>query len=235
MPLVESPGVGAPRLTGLKPRERGLEPMKTLLVALTVLALASVAQAGYPGSDAMALFLSSQSNSTEDPDFILNTSTPFEEIELHLLIVDPSRQGVAGWEGIVEYTGSLTASSWTLTAGLDVDSANDTDNHERFQVGIGLAPLALEPNDADNVVLATFSAFVLATTDEVEFFIKGVPGTTSFEPDTPGYASPIDAGDLVASVNPVGDENLPVFAINTDPGIVSNEDMTFSNVKALYR
>jgi len=224
------------RLTGLKPRERGLEPMKKLLVALTVLALTTVAQAGVPGSDAMALYLSSQAATPGiDPSFTTTTSAPFEQVSLSLVIVDPSLDGVSGWEGVVEFTGSLTAPSWALTAGLDVDSANDTNNHQRFQVGIGLAPLALTPNAAGNVVVATFSAFVLAPTDQVSFFIKGVPGSTTFNPDTPGYASPTNAGIFAVSVNPTGDPELPVFAINHDPGIVANEDMTFSGVKALFR
>jgi len=208
--------------------------MKTLLVALTVLALSTVAL-GYPGTDSMALFLDSESNSTAEPTLNATTSGPFEQITLHLLIANPSLGGVSGWEGIVEYTGSLTAPSWSLAAGLDVDSANDTDNHERFQVGIGEAPLALEPNAAGNVVLATFSAFVLAPTDMIQFYIKGVPGSTSFPGPTPGYASPTDAGTLQASVNLVGDPDLPVFCINDGCTIVGNEDMTFSNVKALYR
>lgn len=208
--------------------------MKTLLVALTVLALSTVAMA-YPGTDSMALFLSTESDSPAQPTLNVTTTGAFEAVTFHLLIVDPSLGGVSGWEGLVEYTGTLTAPSWSLAAGLDVDSANDTDNHERFQVGIGEAPLALTPNTTGNVVLATFSAFVLAPTDVVEFYIKGVPGSTSFPGPTPGYASPTDAGTLQASVNLVGDPDMPVLCINSDCTIVGNEDMTFSSVKSLYR
>lgn len=205
--------------------------MKSLLVALTVLALSTVALA-YPGPDSMALYTNADAAGV--PALTLTTAGPFEAITLYLCVSNPSLGGVSGWEGVVEYTGSLTAPSWSLTAGLDVDSANDTDNHERFQVGIGEAPLALEPNGSNNVVLATFEAFVLAPGDQVEFFIKGVPGSTSFD-GTPGYASPTDAGLLVPSMNLAGNGDLPVFCINHDCGVVGNEDMTFSNVKSLYR
>lgn len=205
--------------------------MKSLLVALTVLALSTVALA-YPGPDSMALY--TDADAAGVPNLSLTTTTPFEAITLYLCISNPSLGGVSGWEALVEFTGSLTAPGWTVAAGLDVDS-NDTNNVERFQVGIGLAPLALEPNANGNVVLATFEAFVLAPTNMVQFYIKRVPGSTTF-PTSPGYAGPTDAGALAESVNLAGDPLLPVFCIN-DPGcsIVGNEDMTFSSVKSLFR
>lgn len=206
--------------------------MKSLLVALTVLALSTVALA-YPGPDSMALY--TDADAAGVPNLSLDTTAPFEPITLYLCISNPSLGGVSGWEGIAEYTGSLTAPSWTVTAGLDVDS-NDTNSMQRFQVGIGLAPAALEPNGNGNVVLATFTAFVLSATDVVNFFIRGIPESQTFmNPATPGYVGPTDAGQLARAVNLAGDPTLPVFCINDDCGIVGNEDMTFSSVKSLFR
>lgn len=145
----------------------------------------------------------------------IETLMPFEAVTFYLVIRNPSLGGVSGWEGVVEYTGSLTAPSWTLAAGLDVDNANDTNTYESFQVGIGLAPAALTPNGSGNVVLATFTAFVLNPTNMASFHIRPVPGSTTF-PDAPGYASPYDAGSFHTLTPGSGDFDVPVISIN-DP------------------
>jgi len=178
-------------------------------------------------TDVIDLVLATESNCVGcTPTRCLETSVPFEQITLHLIVRNPSLGGVSGWEGVVEYTGSLTAPSWSLAAGLDVDSANDTDNHERFQVGIGEAPLALMPNAAGNVVLATFSAFVLSPLDDVRFFVGPIPGTTIY-PGFGAYASPVDAGNIAPLLPPLGDWDIPVFSIN-DPDCGAPSAVPFS-------
>ncbi|HPF36496.1 MAG TPA: FlgD immunoglobulin-like domain containing protein [Candidatus Krumholzibacteria bacterium] len=193
-------------------RRRGR--IAALVLSLLIVACSGVA---WGQSDIIDLVLSSEANSTAPPTRCFETNAPFEQIDLSLIIRNPSLGGVSGWEGMVEFEGSLTAPSWTLRAGLDVDSAHDTNSSQRFQVGIGLAPLALTPNAAGNVVLATFSAFVLGPTDQVRFFIRPNPASTIFDPLAPGYAGPVSADTFAATSTYSGNFDQPVFWLNT-PG-----------------
>ena len=207
--------------------------MKTLFVTLTVLALAATAFA-YPGPDSMGLYLDADAAGTHTLTFA--TTAPFESVTLYLVISNPSLGGVSGWEAAVSIVGSVTAPAWTTTSGLDVDSDLDTDIYERFQVGIGVSgtqPGPILPNASNNCLVASWTGFVLAPTDVVEFYIEGIPGSVSF-PDGMGYAGPDDAGNLAAVVDNSG-IGFPNFCINSDCTIIANEDMTFSNIKSLYR
>lgn len=202
--------------------------MKTLLIALSVLAL-SVPAMAYPGPDSIGLYLDGNAPSVAAGDLTMNTSAGFESVTLYLCITNPSLGGVSGWEGLIEIEGSPIAPAWTLTAGLDVDADPD-----KFQVGIGLAPLALVPNDNGSVILADWTGFIGTTGDVVKFFIKGVPESVSFDM-TPGYASPTNAGDLQFLFSNTGGPAVPVFCINEDCSSVANEDETWSNVKGMFR
>ncbi len=200
--------------------------MKTLFVTLTMLALAVTAFA-YPGPDSMGMYL--DADAAGYPTLTFQTAGPFESVTLHLVVSNASLGGVSGWEARILADGPVVAPAWNLAAGLDVD--DDPDN---FQVGIGLSPAALTPNGSGNILLASWTGFISGTTDEVRFMIMGVPGSVTF-PDSPGYAGPDDAGALQSCVSNTGGPTFPVFCINVDCGLVGNEDMTFSNVKALYR
>ena len=73
----------------------------------------------------------------------------------------------------------------------------------------------------------------MTTDTTLEFYIKGIPDSATF-PDGPGYASADDPGLVQAVFDNTGLANAN-FCINTDCGVIGNEDLTFSNVKALYR
>ncbi|HPF34120.1 MAG TPA: hypothetical protein P5571_02615 [Candidatus Krumholzibacteria bacterium] len=199
--------------------------MKKLLAFMAVALLASGAMAQIdPDADGMGVYF--DMGATE---VCASTVAPFQQIVAYLCITNPSASaGVSGWEAYVTVTGGVVAGAWTLSAGLDVDPSA-----EGFQVGIGTGGLALPA--APSVVLATYSAFVQAAGGEVAFYCEGVPGSTSFD-GTPGYAGGSDAGDLRAcQVSSGTGLGLPVARVNGDCDIVANEDMTFSNVKALFR
>jgi len=207
--------------------------MKTLFIALTVLAFSATAFA-YPGPDSMGLYLDADAAAPHSLTF--STTAPFQSVTLYLVISNPSLGGVSGWEAAVNIVGTPTAPAWTLAAGLDVDSASDTSTYQQFQVGIGVSgtsPGPIMPNGSGNCLIASWTGFVLAPTDELQFFITGVPGSVSFA-GTPGYASPTNAGLLQAAFDNTS-PLLPNFCINTDCMIIGNQDLTFSNVKALYR
>ena len=144
------------------------------------------------------------------PHHSIQTTSPFQSVTAYLVIWNPSAGGVSGWEAMIEVSGSPVAPAWTLTAGLDVDS-----DPNRFQVGIGLSPLALMPNGCGAVVLADWTGFVATTTNEISFWLRGVPGSVSFD-GTPGYSGPYAAGDLRSLENRFVDFDRPVFCINTD-------------------
>lgn len=203
--------------------------MKNMLVALFVISLAATAFA-YPGPDSIGIYVDGESAT---PDRSLQTTVPYEEVTTYLCITNPSGGGVSGWECMVTIEGStMLAPVWNLTAGLDVD-----DRPDHFQVGIGVTPDALDPNAHGVVVLASWTALITDTTTPIYFKVDGVPESTSFtSPTSPGYAAADDAGDLIRSWPCTGDPNLAVFAIN-DPAfiVIGNDDMSFSDIKNLYR
>jgi hypothetical protein len=196
--------------------------MKKLLAMLAIALLASSAMATVdPDPDGMGVYFDL------DGDVVCTTTAaPFSNVVAYLLATNPST-GISGWEANIDVLGAAVAPAWTLAAGLDVDMSA-----AGFQVGIGTGALALPAAPA--VVLATWSGFVMAPTDVIEFFVSGVPGSSSF-PDSPGYAAGDNAGDLREfQVSSGTGMNLPVAGINTCT-VVANEDMTFTNVKSLYR
>ncbi len=198
--------------------------MKKLLAMLAIALLASSAMATVdPDPDGIGVYFDL------DGDVVCTTTVaPFANVVAYLLATNPSAGGISGWEGQIWTAGAApVAPAWTLSAGLDVDPSADG-----FQVGIGTGPLALPAAPA--VVLATWSGFIMNSTDMVEFFVSGVAGSTSF-PNSPGYAAGDDAGDLREfQVSSGTGMDMPVAGINTCV-VVANEDMTFTNVKSLYR
>lgn len=149
----------------------------------------------------------------------IDTAYPFQEVTAYLIVRDASCGGVSGWEAMVEIDGVVTAPSWTLTAGMDFDF-NDTPTVQRFSVGIGVTPNALLPDACGIVHLATFSGFIQQLTDQVSFYIKGVPGSVTFpDPPSPGYVCPDNPGDTQYSTNIWNDFDIPVAQINV-PGCV---------------
>jgi len=198
--------------------------MKSMLALLLVLlvAVSAFAQAD-PDPDGLGFYF--DLGATE---VCTTTAAPFASVTGYLIITNPSAElGVSGWEAYVTVAGSPVAPAWTLAAGLDVDSSA-----QGFQVGIGTGGLALPAAPA--VVLATYTAFIMAPTDVVTFYVEGVPGSTSFD-GTPGYAGGGSAGDLrPLQVSSGTGSGAPAAMIN-GCDVVANEDMTFSTVKSLFR
>jgi len=159
------------------------------------------------------------------------TTAPFEEVTAYLLATNITEEAVSGWECEVVTFGAPVAPAWLLN-GLQPLNAFSA---PLFAVGLGEGDLATEPEN-NVVLLATYSAFVMAPTDVVEFAIQNLPAS-SFEPPSPGYAAGDNAGNLiplqVSSGFPFGNVvaqiNLP------DCGVIANDNVSFGSVKALYR
>ncbi len=181
---------------------------RILLVCLLSLGALVIGQWATPvqaQSDVFDLVLDANS---PDGDRCYQTMSPFESVTLHLIVRNPTLGGVSGWECAIEADGNSLAPSWSLSAGLDVDDRPDV-----FQVGIGEYPSSLMPNAAGVVLLASWTGFIVSTTDRVCFKILPNPDSVTF-PGAVGYASPYDAGDLQACTNWTGDFNDIVFCIN---------------------
>jgi len=196
----------------------------TALTSILVLLLAGVAFAQADSDpDGLGVYF--------DVDGLITCSTttvPFQMVTAYLLITNLSDTfGVSGWETVIDVQGPAVAPAWTLTAGLDVDPSVNG-----FQVGIGTGVLALPASPA--VTLATWAGFIMSPVDVVSFVISNVPGSTSFA-NSPGYASGSNAGVLiplqVSSGYPYG---APAAQINACD-VIANEDLSFSNVKNLFR
>ncbi len=195
-----------------------------------MIAIASVAFAQIdPDPDGIGLYFD-----MEATEVCMATAAPFESITAYLLATNITEEsGISGWEMEVLVDGPLTADAWELIGiqPLNVFTA------PRFAVGLGEHGLA-NPI-VDNVVhLATLTAYVLAPTDQVSFGIKP-HCSSSWNPPAPGYAAGNNAGNLVPFLVSGGGfdalEN-PVAQINTDEcSVVSNDDVSFGSVKALYR
>ncbi|MCB1151185.1 hypothetical protein KDK88_06525, partial [bacterium] len=83
--------------------------MKTLLLMLLILPVIASAQ-----TDQLVFFTGSPSAPDLTPE--LFTSAPFEQVELHFGILNPSQTCVSGFETVAPITGSLVAPMWTIFA-----------------------------------------------------------------------------------------------------------------------
>lgn len=199
--------------------------MKTLnmLLALSVLLLVGTAFADTDNDpDGMGVYFDTAATS-----ICTVTATPFQLVTAYLIITNPSDPaGVSGWEANVMSTGAAVAPAWVLAAGLDVDG-----DPSKFQVGIGVAPMALPAAPA--VVLATWQGYMMSPLDVQEFTITDVPGSVSFD-GTPGYASGSDAGLLIPLQVSSGFPYTVCAQINACT-VVSNEDLSWGQVKGLFQ
>ncbi len=198
--------------------------MRKLLVLLAVALLASSAMAQIdPDDNGIGVYFD-----TEGTLVCATTAVPFESVNAYLLITRPTdTSGVSGWEATITVGGAPVAPAWALAAGLDVD-ATDTG----FQVGIGVAPLALPYGPT--VLLATWTGFVMNPTDMVTFTISNIVGSVSFD-GTPGYGSGADANVLIPLQVSTGYPYVVCAQINGACDIVDNDDMSWGSVKTMFQ
>jgi len=200
--------------------------MKKLLVLLALSALmasAAFAQAD-PDPDGISVYFDLEATQT-----CTVTTANFEQVFAYLMITNPSRGGVSGWEVNVTTTGGFTAPSWATEAGADL-GGDASGAFQEFFVGIGPSPLALM---GSVVHVATFSCYVFSPADVVEFFIE--PYTTSSIPENPApcYTDPIEVGIIVPLQVASGSYELPVAQVNACT-VVETEARSWGGVKALF-
>jgi hypothetical protein len=185
-----------------------MKTMKIRITMIAVLLLGFGAAQAEVCEDVIGVFFD-----TEAYTYETMTLYPFDQVTAYLLVLNPSDPvGISGWEARTEVVGSIVAPAWTLAAGLDV-----TPDENDWCVGIGLGVNALPT--APTVLLATFTGFVINPTDVLEFYVKPLPGTISFD-DTPGYASGNDETVLIPLNYFVADPNLYACALVNGSGYV---------------
>ncbi|MBK6900256.1 MAG: hypothetical protein IPH09_13715 [bacterium] len=195
--------------------------MKKLLaltaIALLAFSVSASAQVD-PDPDGMGIYF--DMGATQFNVAYTGTFTP---LNVYLLITRPSGDFVRAWEcTIVESNTFTVAGTWALNGGLDVD--NDPMD---FVVGTGAAPHPAAPA----VMLASKQMFGMPTSTAT-FLVKGVAGSVSFPGGQPGYVHTL--GFNTPCQVPTGDMNAPQACVNSNCMVVANEDMSWSNVKALY-
>lgn len=147
----------------------------------------------------------------------------FTPINVYLLLTRPSGDFVRAWEcTIVENNTFTVAGTWTLNGGLDVD--NDPMD---FVVGTGQAPHPAAPA----IMLASKQMFGTPASTAT-FLVKGVAGSVSFPGGQPGYVHTLGFNTPCQVLT--GDMTSPQACVNVSCMVVANEDMSWSNVKALY-
>ncbi|MBT3316760.1 hypothetical protein HN388_02165 [bacterium] len=194
--------------------------MKKLLV-LSLLLVAVNAFAFPGGDDTLGLYTDMELGVNT-----LTTTTPFEAVELYVLLTNPTYTGASGYEFQIITEGAITAPAWNLEGiqPLNVFAA------PLFAVGLGEGNLAIYPNEFDACHLVTYSAFVLAPGDIVNFYIAPLE-SGSWDPANIGYADALNAGNLPTAVPSSGAFEFNIFSIN---GLVADEAVSFGAVKALF-
>lgn len=203
--------------------------MKKLLVLLTGLLLVSSLGMAQADSDenSFGVYFDTDAYITAT-----TTAAPFAPVTAYLCVVNPTSNGVSGWECELQVTGADVARSYSYAGGgLNVFDAVATG---LFNVGVGTGALQLLPVN-NVVVLATYSAFIMAPTDEVLFTIMPFPGSVTFN-DVPGYVDGDDVGTVVPCGTSTGfPYGAPCATINSAYVVIPNEDTTWSGVKTLYQ
>ncbi len=156
----------------------------------------------------------------------------FAPINVYLMITRPSGAFIRAWECTIVETNNFTvAGTWALNGGLDVDGdALD------FVVGMGTTPHAAAPA----IILASKTMYGAApgAGSAATFTVRGVAGSVSFptQPgesiNPPGYVHTLGINTPCQVLT--GIMAAPQAYINSNCMVVANEDMSWSNVKALY-
>jgi len=153
----------------------------------------------------------------------------FAPLNVYLMITRPSGDFVRAWECTIVETNNFTvAGTWALNGGLDVDGdAGD------FVVGMGGTP---HPAGAGHtaVMLASKTMYGAApgAGSAATFTVKGVAGSVSFPNCEPGYVHTLGINTPCQVLT--GNMGAPQACVNSNCIVVGNEDMSWSNVKALY-
>jgi hypothetical protein len=201
--------------------------MKKLLVLLAcAMLVSSLGFAGIdPDEDSFGFFFDTDATMVE-----LHTFAPFTPVAGYLVVSNPTSASISGWECFMQIAGPYVAGSWSYAGGgLNVFDAVATG---KFNVGVGIGPASLYPINGV-VVLATFTAYVLAPTDVVTFTVMPFPGSVTFS-DAPGYVDGADVGTVIPCGISSGYPYGNICAIINGTGVVANEDMSWSGVKALF-
>ncbi len=198
-----------------------------LAAIATLLAGVAIAQPADSDPDQMGIYFDTDATVYDDPGL-----APGGQINIYVMLTNPTGAQVSAWEARViwDQMGGGFFGNWTLANnGLNVGDLSDPMNL-LFAVGTGAEPIITSPA----TILATWSGYYAYGTGSC-FYITEYPGTQSFPDELlPGYA--VDEFTLIPCGVSSGDKTLPVASFGAGcPGVVANQDVSWSNVKDLYR
>jgi hypothetical protein len=201
--------------------------MKKLLVLLACAMLVSslgFAQAD-PDDNSFGFFFDTEATLTE-----LHTPAPFTPITGYLVVSNPTSASISGWECFMDIAGAPIAMSWAVAGGGLNVFGNGNDGN--FNVGVGLAPNSLLPVGGV-CVLATFTCYVGSPTDVITFTVLPFPGSVTFS-NAPGYVDGSNVGLVIPCGVSTGYPYGAYCAVINGTGVVADEPMSWSGVKALF-
>ena len=197
--------------------------MKKLLaltaVALMAFSVSAMAQVD-PDADGMGIYFDVGGTQLHKAPL-----AGFEAVNVYLLLTRGSGEQVLGYEArIVQELSVAGAGAW-VTTGIDADN-------DPLDLAIGYGTGL--PNTGAPVVLASMQFFAMPG-NTASFGVSGIPGSISF-PEGPGYVHTVGVktpcqvptgvpGAFHACMGPLGTYCMPG---------VGNEDMSWSQMKALY-
>ena len=197
----------------------------TILVSMMILTLTTTAvlAAIDPQPDGIGVFFDTEASALCHP--------PGSRVDCYLMMTNLSGPWVRAWTCAVDIDTNLPAVSlgqWSLYGGIDVSGTEEDPATlvKRFIVGMESYP---EPIDG-NVVVATRTMFPMSSTDEVSFRIFPTPDF--WGPCQLCYVHTLGFETPLHVVN--GDTDVPQTFITSGDCVVANEDITWSQLKALY-
>jgi hypothetical protein len=195
-----------------------------ILVSLMMLTVATTAvlAAVDPQPDGVGVFFDTEASALCHP--------PGSRVDCYLMLTNLTGSTVMGWTCAVDIDTNLQAVSlgqWSLYGGIDVSGTPEDPATlvKRFVVGTG----PYEPIDG-NMIVATRTMFPMSSTDEVSFRIFPTPDYTG--PCTLCYVHTLGIITPLHVVN--GNTDVPQTFITSGDCVVENEDITWSQLKALY-
>ncbi len=195
------------------------------MLATMLLSIAAIAQPIDPDPDQFGIYFDLNATNNFDPSIAAGGS-----INIYLMVTNPSAPQIMAWECKVvwDQMGGGFFGSWAFANnGINVGDVSNPANL-LFAVGTGANPIVTTPA----TLLATWSGYYAYGTGST-FTIQPYPGTASFDPPAPGYA--IDEVNLQPCGVTSGSFDAPCAAFGAAAEPVANQDMSWSNVKSLFR
>ncbi|RKZ16674.1 hypothetical protein DRQ50_05850 [bacterium] len=145
----------------------------------------------------------------------------------YVIVTHPtSPLGVGGWEAKITWDGPATVGNWNLQGGFNYAMNN-------YEWIVGEATPLINPFTFPAIIVATFDLTLIDDAVPVNFWIDGIQ-QHSLPYRQPAYLDGSDYNIIKPLQQPTGGPQYPVATLNGGCA-VPNEDLTWGDVKALFR